>query len=63
MIARVGHVMLLTWEHDGRILLARVDVYRWQANRLLAVNDSGGFPLVPGSGDSLLVAWRDGKRL
>ena len=55
--------MFVTWEHAGRILLAKVDLNRWQVDAPVTVSKSGKFPLVLLDADVLLIAWKDGTRL
>lgn len=54
--------LVVAWEHEGRILVARVDAARWQRGDPLALG-AGKFPIVLDNQRSLLVAWVDGKNL
>ena len=62
-MTRDGRELFVSWEHDGSILLARVDLDRWEASTPVTVSDSGKYPLVLRGADALLVAWKDGTRL
>lgn len=50
------------WEHDGEILMSRVDVAAWQRSEPVALG-RGKYPLVLANADRLLVAWSAGKEL
>jgi hypothetical protein len=50
------------WEHDGRVLLARVALPAWQRGEPLDIG-AGKYPIVLDNGRFTLVAWVDGKKL
>jgi hypothetical protein len=56
-----GHATTV-WERDGRILLSRVALDRWQRSEPLELG-GGKFPFLLDNAKSTLAAWVDGRKL
>lgn len=54
--------LITAWEHDGQVLMARLDLPAWKRSEPVAIG-KGKYPVVLTNADTLLVAWSAGKEL
>lgn len=60
--ALVDDGAIVTWEHEGRIMMTRLGLTAWRRSDPVAIGE-GKYPIVLANAASLLVAWSAGKKL